>query len=126
MRKLSQRELQVMEILWDHGPLPVREVQGRLPAAKRPAYTTVSTVIHRLEAKKALRRVGRIGRANTFQAVTSRRSAYHQIIDEFISAFGSRVLPLMSLFVDVGKVDADVLDKARARINQNRRVKKPD
>ena len=37
--------------------LSIREIQEKFPAKKRPAYTTVLTMVHRLEAKKALRHV---------------------------------------------------------------------
>ncbi len=50
--KLSKLELRIMEALWTHGALSVREVLERFPERKRPAYTTVQTLIYRLEAKK--------------------------------------------------------------------------
>ena len=45
--KLTRFELEVMEALWALGSASVREVQERLPARKRPAYTTVQTIIYR-------------------------------------------------------------------------------
>ena len=54
--RLTKLELQNMEILWTHGPAAVREVQERFPEKSRPAYTTVQTMMYRLETKKVARR----------------------------------------------------------------------
>ncbi len=49
-----------MQALWEHGgACSIREVQESFPAGARPAYTTVQTLIYRLEEKKAVRRTGR-------------------------------------------------------------------
>jgi predicted transcriptional regulator len=47
----------------------VREVQESLPEEGRPAYTTVQTMIYRLEEKGAVQRVKKIGNAHVFEAV---------------------------------------------------------
>src|SRR5690349_15667968 len=59
--KLTKLEMQIMDALWQTGPASVREIQEALPAGTRPAYTTVQTIVARLEAKKAVRRVKKIG-----------------------------------------------------------------
>jgi len=41
---------------------------GKFPAKKRPAYSTVLTMVRRLEAKKALRQVKKIGTAFIYEA----------------------------------------------------------
>ncbi len=73
--RLTKLELQIMEDLWTHGPSAVREVQERIPGKSRPAYTTVQSMIYRLEAKQAVRRTKKIGNAHIFEAVVSRASA---------------------------------------------------
>jgi len=73
--KLSKLELQIMDALWRRGPCSVREIQESFPAKKRPAYTTVQTMVYRLEVKKALRRVKKIATANIFEAAVSRDAA---------------------------------------------------
>ena len=59
--KLTKLELQIMEVLWTRGPSPIREIQEAFPKRGRPAYTTIQTTVYRLEAKKTLRRVKKIG-----------------------------------------------------------------
>lgn len=105
--KLSRLELQLMEVLWQHGPQSVRDVQERLPAKKRPAYTTVQTMMYRLEAKKAVRRTGKSGNAHIFEPLTSRTLAETRIVDDFLGAFGGRMQPLMNHLIQSGKLTMD-------------------
>ena len=48
---LGKLELKIMQALWERGQCSVREVQESFPQKKRPAYTTVQTVMYRLETK---------------------------------------------------------------------------
>src|ERR1700745_748421 len=64
-----------MEALWGHGASSVREIQERFPEKDRPAYTTVQTMVYRLEGKKAVRRVRKIGNAHIFEALVSPHAA---------------------------------------------------
>jgi predicted transcriptional regulator len=110
--KLSRLELQLMEALWQHGPQSVRDVKERLPAKKRPAYTTVQTMMYRLEAKKAVRRTGKSGNAHIFQPVISRVLAETRLVDDFLGAFGGRMQPLMVHLVQSGKLTLDDVKEA--------------
>ena len=73
--KLTRLELQIMEALWTAGPSSVREIQMAMPAGTRPAYTTVQTIVSRLETKKAVRRVKKVGNAYIFEPQVSRSTA---------------------------------------------------
>jgi BlaI family transcriptional regulator, penicillinase repressor len=109
--RLSKLELQIMEVLWTHGASSVREVQEHFPATKRPAYTTVQTMIYRLEAKKALKRTKKVSNAHIFEAVVSRNLAQRRLVDEFLALFGGRMQPVMAHLVETGKLTlADVQD----------------
>ena len=50
--KISRFELQLLEKLWELAPCSVREIQEGMPEKDRPAYTTVQTMIYRLEEKR--------------------------------------------------------------------------
>ena len=111
MTRLTRLELQVMEAFWTHGALSVREAQETFPAKDRPAYTTVQTIVYRLEAKHAIRRVKKIGNAHIFEAALSRASAQRRLIDEFLSLFGGRSQPVMAHLIETGRLTmADVKD----------------
>ena len=109
--KLSKLELQIMEALWTQGALAIRDIQESFPAKSRPAYTTVQTMVYRLEAKKVLRRSRKVGNAHIFEAVLSRDAAQRRLVDEFLSLFGGRMQPVMAHLIEAGNLTpADVAD----------------
>jgi len=102
--KLTKLELRIMEALWTLGPSSVREIQETFPEAERPAYTTVQTMVYRLETKKALRRAKKISNAHIFEATVSRDAVQGRVIDELLGMFGWRMQPLMSHLIESGKL----------------------
>jgi BlaI family penicillinase repressor len=116
--KLSKLELRIMEALWTHGASSVREVLEHLPEAKRPAYTTVQTMIYRMEAKKVLRRVKKISNAHIFEATVSRNTAQRRLIDELLGFFGGRMQPVMAHLVETGKLTLDDVQDAEKRLRE--------
>ncbi|MBW8708614.1 MAG: BlaI/MecI/CopY family transcriptional regulator [Alphaproteobacteria bacterium] len=109
--KLSKLELQIMEVLWDKGPTAIRDIQESFGAKGRPAYTTVQTMVYRLEGKKALRRARKIGNAHIFEALISRDAAQARLVDEFLSLFGGRMQPVMAQLIEAGNLSSkDVAD----------------
>src|ERR1700690_2162389 len=107
--KLTKLELQIMETFWTRGACSVREVQEAFPEPGRPAYTTVQTVVYRLERKKALRIAKRISNANIFEAVISRKDAHRRLLDDLLALFGGRGKLVMAHLVEAGEITlADV------------------
>jgi predicted transcriptional regulator len=116
--KLSKLELQIMEALWTHGASSVREVQEHFPQKKRPAYTTVQTMIYRLEAKKVLRRVKKISNAHIFEATVSRGAIQRRFIDELIGLFGGGMQPVMAHLVETGKLTLEDVQAAEKHLRE--------
>jgi len=116
--KLSKLELQIMEALWTRGASSVREVQEYFPENKRPAYTTVQTMIYRMEAKKVLKRVKKISNAHIFEATVSRNAAQRRLIDELLGLFGGRTQPVMAHLVETGKLTLDDVQAAEKRLRE--------
>jgi hypothetical protein len=54
-----------MDALWTRVTASIREIQDSFPEKNRSAYTTIQTTVYRLEEKKALRRVQKIGNFQT-------------------------------------------------------------
>ena len=112
--KLSKLELQIMEFLWSSGPSAIREIKQSFGSKNRLAYTTVQTMVYRLEAKKALRRSRKIGNAHIFESVISREAAKARLVDEFLSMFGGRMQPVMAQLIEAGNLTPkDVADAER-------------
>jgi BlaI family transcriptional regulator, penicillinase repressor len=116
--KLSKLELQVMEALWTRGASSVREVLEHFPEKSRPAYTTVQTMIYRMEAKKVLRRVKKISNAHLFEATVSRNAAQRRLIDELLGLFGGRMQPVMAHLVETGKLTLEDVQAAEKRLRE--------
>jgi BlaI family transcriptional regulator, penicillinase repressor len=113
--KLSKLELQIMEALWSRGPCSVREIQESFPVRKRPAYTTVQTMVYRLETKKALRRIKKIATALIFEATVSRKAAERKLISDLLGLFGGRSRPIMAHLIESGTLTlADVREAEKA------------
>ena len=115
--KLAQSELQVMEEFWKHGRLSIREVQESFPKKDRPPYTSIQTIIYRLEEKGAVRRVRKIGNAHIFEAVVSRQEARGRVIDDLLSLFGGRTQTIMAHLVESGRLTRDDIREAEKLMN---------
>jgi predicted transcriptional regulator len=122
--RLTKLELEIMDALWTHGASSVREIQERFPEKNRPAYTTVQTIVYRLESKKAVRRVKKIGNAHIFEAVVSRSAAQRRLVDELLSFFGGRSQPVMAHLIESGKLTLDDVHDAERALRQIARKEK--
>jgi BlaI family penicillinase repressor len=109
--KLTKLELQIMEALWTRGTASIREIQEDFPQKDRPAYTTIQTTVYRLESKKAVRRVKKVGNFHVFEAAISRDAAQRRLIDDLLALFGGRTQPVMAHLIESGKLTRkDVAD----------------
>jgi predicted transcriptional regulator len=116
--KLTRLELQIMDALWTHGASSVREIQEQFPEKDRPAYTTVQTMVYRLEGKKAIRRVKKIGNAHIFDAAISRNAAQGRLIDDLLSFFGGRSQPVMAHLIESGNLTLDDVKEAEQTLRK--------
>jgi predicted transcriptional regulator len=116
--RLSKLELRIMDALWTNGTLSVRAIQEAFPEKERPAYTTVQTIVYRLEAKKAVRRVKKVGNALIFEAQISRVSAQRRLIDDLLSIFGGRTQPVMAHLIDAGKLTLEDVQEAERTLRK--------
>jgi len=115
-----------METLWSKGPCSIRELLEAFPKHDRLAYTTVQTVVYRLEAKMAVRRTSKFGNAHVFEAVVSRDSAQHRMIDDLVALFGGRRLPIVTHLIESGKLTPEELREARATLRKASKQEKPE
>ena len=122
--KLSKLEMQIMEVLWSAGPSAIREIQESFGAKNRPAYTTVQTMVYRLEVKKALRRSRKIGNAHIFEAAITRRAAQRRLVDELLSFFGGRTQPVMSHLIETGRLTLEDVQEAEQTLRRLARKEK--
>ena len=125
--KLTKFELEIMHALWELGTASVREIQEQLPEKKRPAYTTVQTIVRRLEEKGAVRKLKKIGNAFVFEPVVTRKSAHFRLINELLDLFGGSARPLMAHLAEAGKLsleDLREMENMLAQKDENVHAKK--
>src|SRR6266446_2928583 len=122
--KLTKLELQILEAFWEKGASSVREIQETFAEPDRPAYTTVQTVVYRLERKKALRCVKRISNANIFEAVISRKDAQRRFVDELLAVFGGRAKLVMAHLVESGELTLEDIKEAEKALQKSSRKEK--
>ena len=115
---LSRVELRIMEVLWTRGACSVREIHAALPEQARPAFTTVGTMVYRLEKKRVLRCVKRISNANIFEAVISRDEAHTRLIDDLLALFDGHAKPVMARLVQSGKLTLDDIRDAEEAVKR--------
>jgi len=123
--RLTKLEIQIMEALWTRGASSVREIQEAFPEKDRPAYTTVQTMVYRLETKQAIRRLKKIGNAHIFEAIVSRSAAQRRLIDELLSFFGGRSQPVVAHLIEAGKLTLEDVQEAEQLLKKLPKKEKP-
>src|ERR1700735_1836850 len=138
-----------MEALWNGGESSIREIQESFPTKKRPAYTTIQTMVYRLEAKGIVRRIGKVGNFHIFSAAVlrceaqrwlpligkvvtfhmfaapvSRSAAQRRLIDDLLALFGGRTQPVMAHLIESGKLTLDDVKEAEKTLRKLERKDK--
>jgi predicted transcriptional regulator len=120
--RLTKLELQILEALWGHGKASIREIQEAFPEP-RPAYTTIQTTVYRLEGKKAVRRVRKIGNADIFEPIIARDLTRHRLLDEILGFFGGRAQPMMAQLAEAGKLTLEDVRELEKTIKKQQQKK---
>jgi BlaI family penicillinase repressor len=110
--RLTKLEMQIMEALWTKGEASIREMQEAFPAKKRPGYTTIQTMVYRMETKKVLRRVRKVGNFHMFAAAVSRDAAQRRLVDDLLAMFGGQSRPVVAHLIESGKLTLEDVEYA--------------
>jgi predicted transcriptional regulator len=111
-------EYQIMEALWEKGETSLREIQEFFPAKQRPAYTTVQTMVYRMEAKGIVRRVRKVGNFHLFSASITPDAAQRRLVDDLLTLFGGRSQLLMAHLIKGGKLSLADVKEAEKMVRQ--------
>jgi len=110
MKKLAQREEQIMHVLWNHGPLFVKEIVELLPEPK-PHYNSVSTMV-RILATKGFIGHKAFGKSHQYFAEVPKEEYQEKAVDEVLgSFFNNSVSELVSYFAKNEQIDESELEK---------------
>src|ERR1700704_2650284 len=122
--KLTKLELQIMDALWTQRQASIRDIQQAFPEKHRPAYTTIQTTVYRLEAKKAVRRVKKVGNFHIFEAAISRNAAQRKLIDDLLALFDGHTQPVMAHLIESGKLTLGDVEEAEKILRKLARKEK--
>jgi predicted transcriptional regulator len=100
--RLSKAETRILEQFWRLGTRSVREILDSLAEDERVAYTTVQTLVYRLEEKGALRRVKKIGNAQLFEPAISQSQFRSRLVRDLLDLFGGSPRSLVSNLLETG------------------------
>ena len=124
--KLTRLELQIMEVLWNRGRASIREIQEAFPTETTPAYTTVQTTVYRMEAKKAVHRVKKVGNFHIFEAAVSRNVAQRRLVDDLLAMLGGHIQPVMARLIESGKLTLADVKEAEKMLRRLERKEKSE
>jgi predicted transcriptional regulator len=121
--RLSKAETRILEQYWRLGTASVREVLENLPEDERVAYTTVQTLVYRLEEKGALRKVKKIGNAQLFEPALDQSQHRSRLVRDLLDLFGGSPRLLVSNLLESGEItlrDLKALQSTAAGSNNRR------
>jgi len=121
--RISKAEARILEHYWKLGASSVREILNSLPEDERIAYTTVQTLVYRLEQKGALRKVKKIGNAQLFEPAIDQSEYRSGLVRELLDLFGGSARLLVSNLLETGTItlrDLKALQSAASSAKNNR------
>jgi BlaI family penicillinase repressor len=116
--RLTKFEIQIMETLWRQGEASIREMQEAFAEKKRPGYTTIQKMVYRMETKKVLRRVRKVGNFHMFAATVSRDAAQRRLVDDLLAIFGGDSRPVVAHLIGAGKLTLEDVEYAEKTLKE--------
>tara|TARA_R110002167_G_scaffold103003_1_gene266920 strand:+ start:38 stop:424 length:387 start_codon:yes stop_codon:yes gene_type:complete len=117
--KLGGRQLAVMRVLWESGEATVADVQDQLDADPPLAYSTVATVLSRME-KKGLVAHREEERQYYYRPLISKDGAGKSIVGELVDrVFGGSPAELVNHLLDSDQVDKRELERIKQVVNEH-------
>lgn len=111
-------ELEILEVIWDHGPSTVRQVMNELNKQRTRAYTTIMTLMNGM-ADKALLAQKSQGRAFVYEANINRAKLQSRMLNDLIGkVFDGSASALVNKILSEGQADEDELEEIRRAIEE--------
>ena len=109
----SNLEIQVLSLLWEHGPLSARAVLDRMPDGKPRAYTTILSVLQVME-KKGLVKHAEAGNRHVYAPRVQRQNVLRPLLNGLVKTiFGGRPAAAMQHLLDASELNAAELAEMR-------------
>ena len=123
--RLSEFELDVMTHFWSDKELSAPELYERIGSERGVAYSTVKTIIDRLEQKGAIERVANRGRTIIYAPTIKRERMRKPAVRTFLKRFfGNDLRPLFAQLLQDEKLSGEELEYLRKLVAEAERSKK--
>ena len=117
-KRLTDVELEMMNIIWRIGPCTVNQIIESLPAGRDLAYTTVSTMIRILEQKQFVESF-KVGRGHSYQALVEKKDYQSTSIDDVVTnVFDGTASLLVKQLLANDSLTADDLSEIRKLLEE--------
>jgi len=124
MMRLSEFELDVMAHFWRDGRLSAPELHERIGAERDVAYSTVKTIIDRLEEKGAVKRVASRGRTIYYAPAVPQERVRKPMVRSFVRRlFGNDLKPLFTQLLQDEELSDDEVDYLRTLLERRKKKK---
>ncbi len=118
-QRLSGRQLAIMHVLWSKGPATVAEVQEALETDHKLAYSTVATLLTRMERKGVVRH-STDGRTFVYEPLISEERVSTSLVSDLVRrAFDGSPSQLVSYLLETEHVDEEELTRIKKLIAQH-------
>ena len=115
---ITEAELKLMEVLWSRGESTVGEVVAAFPPKRRPAYSTVLTILRILEQKQYINH-HKEGRAFVYAAKVGRKEVRRSALTFLMSRFFDNSPELLMLnILERQKIDPQELQRLKKLIEE--------
>jgi BlaI family transcriptional regulator, penicillinase repressor len=118
--RLSKAETRILEQYWKLGTCSVREILESLPDEERVAYTTIQTLVYRLEEKGALRKAKKIGNAQLFEPAIDQSDYRTGLVRDLLDLFGGSPRLLVSNLLETGAITLKDLKALQSAVASSR------
>src|SRR3984893_12211630 len=116
--RLSKAETRILQQFWKLGTCSVREILDSLSDEERVAYTTVQTLVYRLEQKGALPKVKKIGNAQLFEPSINESEFRSGLVRDLLDLFGGSPRLLVSNLLEAGTITLKDLKVLQGALTQ--------
>jgi predicted transcriptional regulator len=108
---ITDRQFAVLEVLWEHGPLSVRQLMEHLPGRGRQPYTTVLGMLQNMEKAGLVTHDEAVGNAYHYRPLVGKKEATGTLLDDFVRRFFRGSIEALL----AGLVDSEALSPAELR-----------
>lgn len=116
--KPTDAELEILSVLWEHGPSTVRFVNDQLNERRDVGYTTTLKFLQIMSEKGLVTRNAE-GRTHIYEAVSNREQVQEQLINKLVdTAFGGSAQKLVMQALGNAKTSKEGLEAIKRLINE--------